>query len=62
MVRSPLRKSRSALVIALAIGCGTLAVGAGTARATDRSVTVTPAEGLGNEVVRVSWSGFTPTA
>lgn len=62
MVRSPLRKSRSALVIALAIGCGALAVGAGTARATDRSVTVTPAEGLGNEVVRVSWSGFTPTA
>jgi hypothetical protein len=62
--RRTIARARRLLAVAGALmivaSAGVLGTGL-TARAAGRSVTVTPAEGLTNEVVRVSWTGFHPT-
>lgn len=51
---------RVALLFALATIAAAVPIGDG-ANAATRAVTVTPAENLGTQVVKVSWSGFRPT-
>ncbi|HEX5616406.1 MAG TPA: substrate-binding domain-containing protein [Acidimicrobiia bacterium] len=60
------RVGRAPRVVAAMVGLAMLAaagsvVAAAPARAEARTLSVTPSAELGNEVVRVAWTGFTPT-
>jgi len=61
MARTRLRQWFAGTAAVFAVVAGSLALAGAPARAAERVVTVEPAEGLGNQVVRVSWSGFHPT-
>lgn len=50
------------LVVLIAAVCASALVGVNPARAAGRTLTVTPATGLGDQVALVQWSGFDPTS